>query len=176
MGLPVKTLLSKMETLLTCVVVLLSIIQCAQSGHIRSEGDENYENIIDTTAVMKVVQDTSGLGRVKRDSCDEEAANDCIQTATWTYMDLMFENVGENLVPKTVPEGEKPDYYERKTCNYILQAEKCFDHFKYCGIPTYQFNQIKDESKCKSNSEGSNSAVILRFLMIVMMAGFVSTA
>ena len=29
----------------------------------------------------------------------------------------------ENNQPKPVPAGEKPDYQERKTCNFLLETE-----------------------------------------------------
>merc|ERR1711936_424672 len=190
---PHTHLLTEMLKLLLCALVLLTILDCTQSGHIRDGRYDNYENLIDTTALIKSVQDTSGLVRVKRESCDQEGATNCITTATQTYMDPMFEIDGENAVVKTVPEGEKPDYYERKTCNFILEAEKCFDKLESCGIPADQFNQINDnsmkaakdaaakfpnwdENKCKSNSEENNSAGFnASIIMILVMAGFVST-
>merc|ERR1719228_307045 len=99
-------------------------------------------------------------------------------------MDLMWENDGEEIVAKAVPEGEKPDYHERKTCNFILEAEKCFDKLKNCDIPADQFKQIKEssmkkardsaakfgnweEAKCKSKSEENNSSVHNASLIII---------
>merc|ERR1711970_1068547 len=145
-------LLTEMLKLLLCTLVLLTILDCTQSGHIRDGRYDNYENMIDTTALVKSVQDTPGLVRVKREPCDQEGATACITTATQTYMDLMFEIDGENAVVKTVPEGEKPDYHERKTCNFILEAEKCFDKLKSCDIPADQFK--KQETQLQNLETG----------------------
>merc|ERR1711936_947979 len=163
-----RQLLGRMVTLLQSGVVILTLIQCTQAGY-SVDG-------VGTSAVMKLVQDMSGVVRVKRQACDQEGSATCIQIASQTYMDLMWENDGEEIVAKAVPEGEKPDYYERKSCNFILEAEKCFDKLKNCGIPADTFKQIKDksmkdmrdsaaqfenwdEAKCKSNSGGNSSAV-----------------
>ena len=37
-----------------------------------------------------------------------------------TYMDAIYD---ENHQVKPVPTGEKPDYFERKTCNFLLDTQ-----------------------------------------------------
>merc|ERR1711970_50278 len=118
----------------------------------------------------KISDDDSILTRVKRASCDPEGAMTCAKDATQTFIDAMFEN-GQ---PKTVPDGEKPDYQERKTCNFLLDTEKCFEKLESCGLPADQLKATKDaafkqardaakklpnwnDEKCQSASAGASS-------------------
>merc|ERR1719430_2412771 len=88
-------------------------------------------------------------------------------------MDAMFD---ENEMPKPVPAGEKPDYQERKTCNFLLETEKCWEKLESCGLPADQLQSMKDaafkqardaakklpnwvDEKCKEEGEGQNAGV-----------------
>jgi len=131
----------------------------------------------------KISEQESFLTRVKRASCDPEGAQKCALDTTKTYMDAMFEN-GQ---PKAVPAGEKPDYQERKTCNFLLDTEKCFAKLENCGLPAAKLKETKDaafkqardaakqlpnwnEEKCQS----SGATLATSFLMILVIAGFAS--
>jgi len=131
----------------------------------------------------KVSGQENFLTRVKRASCDPEGAQKCALDATKIYMDAMFEN-GQ---PKAVPSGEKPDYQERKTCNFLLDTEKCFEKLENCGLPAAQVKETKDaafkqardaakqlpnwdEKKCQS----SGATLATSFLLILVIAGFAS--
>merc|ERR1711936_1503160 len=89
----------------------------------------------------KISEQESFLTRVKRASCDPQGAEQCALEATQTYMGLIFD---ENNKPKPVPAGEKPDYQERKTCNFLLDTEKCFEKLESCGIPADHLKGLKD--------------------------------
>merc|ERR1712215_346163 len=91
----------------------------------------------------KLSEQESFLTRVKRASCDPEGAKTCAEEATKTYLSAMFD---ENQMPKAVPAGEKPDYQERKTCNFLLETEKCFEKLDNCGLPAAKLQEIKDKS------------------------------
>jgi len=123
------------------------------------------------------------MTRVKRASCDPQGAQQCAVDTTKTYMDAMFEN-GQ---PKTIPEGEKPDYQERKTCNFLLDTEKCFEKLESCALPEGNLKQLKekafkqardaaknlpnwDEEKCQS----SGATLTTSFLLILVIAGIAS--
>merc|ERR1719430_1273576 len=153
-----------MYTLTLCMICLVTM-QAVQGG--------------------KISEQESFLTRVKRASCDPQGAQQCAVDTTKTYMDAMFEN-GQ---PKTVPEGEKPDYQERKTCNFLLDTEKCFEKLESCGLPAGQLKDVKDtafkqardpaknlpnwdDKKCKS----SGTSLAASFLMLLVIAGFVSKA
>merc|ERR1712215_623898 len=131
----------------------------------------------------KLGEEESFLTRVKRARCDPEGAMRCAEDATQTYIDALFEN-GQ---PKTVPEGEKPDYQERKTCNFILDTEICFEKLESCGLPADQLKAQKDaalkqardtakqlpnwdEKKCISSGTSLASSLFL----VLVLAGFVS--
>merc|ERR1712215_103149 len=130
----------------------------------------------------KLSEEESFLTRVRRASCDPEGAMTCAKDATQTYLDAMFEN-GQ---PKTVPEGEKPDYQERKTCNFLLDTEKCFEKLENCGLPADQlkaqkdaaFKQARDaaqqlpnwdEKKCMS----SGTSLATSLFLVLVLAGLV---
>merc|ERR1712055_556345 len=89
----------------------------------------------------KISKLESFLTRVKRASCDPEGAQQFALEATQTYMGAMFD---ENEMPKPVPAGETPDYQERKTCNFLLETEKCFEKLESCGLPADQLKATKD--------------------------------
>merc|ERR1711936_617255 len=89
----------------------------------------------------KISEQESFLARVKRASCDPQGAEQCALEATQTYMGLIFD---ENNKPKPVPAGEKPNYQERKTCNFLLDTEKCFEKLESCGLPADQLKSMKD--------------------------------
>jgi len=89
----------------------------------------------------KISEQESFLARVKRASCDPAGAQDCVLTTLKTYMDAIYD---ENYKVKSVPAGEKPDYYERKTCNFILDTQKCYDKLENCGIPADLLKEKKD--------------------------------
>merc|ERR1711970_673409 len=133
----------------------------------------------------KISEQESFRTRVKRASCDPEGAQKCALDTTQTYMDAMFEN-GQ---PKAVPAGEKPDYQERKTCNFLLDTEKCFAKLENCNLPAAQVKAMKDtalkqardaaknlpnwdDKKCKS----SGTSLAASLLMLLVIAGFVSKA
>merc|ERR1711936_22960 len=156
------THLVKMSKLIL-VVLCLVIIQ-VQGGKIR--GEEGF------------------LTRVKRASCDPEGAQTCALEATQTYIDAL---VNENGEMKEVPAGEKPDYHERKTCNYLLETEKCFDKLENCGLPAAKLNEIKDnaykqardaakslpnwdDEKCQS----SGASLATSIIMVVLLSAFAS--
>merc|ERR1711936_458845 len=89
-----------------------------------------------------ISEEESFLTRVKRTSCDPEGAQKCALEATQSYMGAMFD---ENEMPKPVPAGEKPDYQERKTCNFLLETEKCFEKLESCDqIPADQLKAMKE--------------------------------
>merc|ERR1711936_1127112 len=93
----------------------------------------------------KIGEEETVLTRVKRESCDPEGAQQCATDATNIYMAAMFEN-GQK---KAVPTGEKPDYYERKMCNLLLDTEKCFEQLESCDsdkTPADQVKKLKDAS------------------------------
>merc|ERR1712002_216546 len=98
-------------------------------------------------------------------------------------MAAMFEN-GQ---PKPVLAGEKPDYQERKTCNFLLETEKCFEKLETCGIPAYQLKSMKDgafkqardaakqlpnwdDEKCQS----AGAYFATSFFLVLVLAGFAS--
>merc|ERR1712055_803744 len=96
--------------------------------------------IMQAVQAGKISEQETFLTRVKRASCDPEGAQQCATEAYNTYMSAMFEN-GQS---KPVPAGEKPDYQERKTCNFLLDTEKCFEKLESCGIPADQLKGLKD--------------------------------
>merc|ERR1711936_227460 len=89
----------------------------------------------------KISEQESFLTRVKRASCDPAGAQDCVLTTLKTYMDAIYD---ENYQVKSVPAGEKPDYYERKTCNFLLDTQKCYDKLENCGIPADLLKEKKE--------------------------------
>merc|ERR1711936_224759 len=89
----------------------------------------------------KISEQESFLTRVKRASCDPAGAQDCVLTTLKTYMDAIYD---ENNWVKPVPAGEKPDYYERKTCNFILDTQKCYEKLENCDIPADLLKARKD--------------------------------
>merc|ERR1712183_688084 len=89
----------------------------------------------------KISEQESFLTRVKRASCDPEGAQECVLTTMQTYMDAIYD---ENHQVKPVPAGEKPDYFERKTCNFLLDTQKCYDKLENCGVPADQLKEKKD--------------------------------
>merc|ERR1712215_248824 len=119
---------------------------------------------------MKMINTHSN--RIKRAACDTQGALDCIQRTADTYLNAIFDT---NYNPKPVPAGEKPDYQERKTCNFLLDSAKCFDFLEHCGLPAGQFEEIKenslsetrkharmllnwDDTKCQFGSDGEESS------------------
>merc|ERR1711936_1550928 len=140
--------------------------------------------------VMQVLQgrkisgEDSFLTRVKRASCDPEGAQSCALEATQTFMAAMFD---ENNQPKAVPAGEKPDYQERKTCNFLIDTEKCFEKLESCSLPAGNLKAMKDKAfkqardaakqlpnwddeKCQS--AGASFATSL--FLVLVLAGFAS--
>merc|ERR1712215_18955 len=132
----------------------------------------------------KLSEEESFLTRVKRASCDPDGAKTCAEEATKTYLSAMFD---ENQMPKAVPAGEKPDYQERKTCNFLLDTEKCFEKLEDCKIPGGQLQTMKeaafkqardaakklpnwDEAKCQSSS----ASLATSLLLVLVLAGFAS--
>merc|ERR1711970_1222391 len=89
----------------------------------------------------KISYEESFLTRVKRASCDPTGVEKCALKATETYIAALFE---ENGQPKELPAGEKPDYQERKTCNFLLDTEKCFEKLESCDLPADQLKSTKD--------------------------------
>merc|ERR1712183_536009 len=89
----------------------------------------------------KISEQESFLTRVKRESCDPDGAQECVLTTWQTYMDAIYD---ENHQVKPVPAGEKPDYFERKTCNFLLDTQKCYDMLENCGLPADQLKAKKD--------------------------------
>merc|ERR1712215_309835 len=122
MGSTGESRLVKMTKLVLCLLFLV-IIQVVKGGKISGEEERS-------------------ITRVKRSSCDPEGAQQCALGTTQTYLDALFEN-GQ---PKAVPAGEKPDYQERKTCNFLLETEKCFEKLDNCGLPAAKLQEIKDKS------------------------------
>merc|ERR1712215_341450 len=122
----------KMSKLLLCVLVLLPLIGGITGGQMREGRQEVFMKMINTHS-----------SRIKRAACDTQGALDCIQRTADTYLNAIFD---PNYNPKPVPAGEKPDYQERKTCNFLLDSAKCFDFLEHCGLDADEFNQIKETS------------------------------
>merc|ERR1712215_112265 len=154
-----------MSNLLLCVLVLLPII-----GSISGEEDLYRKMSQTPAAFMKLAAGARTSSRVKRAACDTQEALTCIQRTTDTYLTSMFDS---NSLPKPIPAGEKPDYQERKTCNFLLDSAKCFDFLEHCGLDADEFNQIKetslaetrkharmlpnwDDSKCQLEGQGAS--------------------
>merc|ERR1712183_1068693 len=131
----------------------------------------------------KISEQESFLTRVRRSSCDPEGAQQCALGTTQTYIDAMFEN-GQ---PKAIPAGEKPDYQERKTCNFLLETEKCFALLEGCGLSEDELKEKKDasfkkardaaktlpnwdEEKCQSSAASLGTSLFL----VLLLAGFAS--
>jgi len=146
-------------------MICLVIIQAVQGGRINEE--DRF------------------LTRVKRTTCDPQGAEQCALEAAQTYIDAMFEN-GQ---PKAIPAGEKPDYQERKTCNFLLETEKCFTNglLDGCGLSADKLKEIKDASLKKArdaaqalpswNEEKCQSSVAslgTSLFLVIFLAGFAS--
>merc|ERR1712183_879104 len=135
----------------------------------------------------KISEQESVLTRVKRASCDPKGAQNCALKATQTYMGAMFD---ENQMPKPVPAGEKPDYQERKTCNFLLQTEKCFEKLESCNLPSGQLQQMKDiafkqardaarklpnwqDEKCQYDTASSSVNLASSLFLTLIISGFI---
>merc|ERR1711936_1506722 len=124
------TLTTVIMSVLTLCMMCLVIMQGVQGG--------------------KISEQESFLTRVKRASCDPDRAQNCAVATMETFMGAIYD---ENHQVKPVPAGEKPDYFERKTCNFILDTQKCYDKLENCGIPTDQLKEKKDAAPKQSNPE-----------------------
>merc|ERR1711910_21244 len=132
----------------------------------------------------KISEEESFLTRVKRASCDPQGAQSCAVKATETYMGAMFD---ENYQPKPVPAGEKPDYQERKTCNFLMETEICFEKLESCSLSKGDLQTMKDKAfkqardaakelpnwddeKCQSAGASFATSIFL----VLVLAGFAS--
>jgi len=132
------------------------------------------------------VEEESFLTRVKRAACDPQGAESCAKDAINTYTNALFQSNGQ---PKSAPAGAKPDYQERKTCNFLLDTQKCFSKLDNCNLPAAQVKAMKDtalkqardaaknlpnwdDKKCKS----SGTSLAASFLMLLVITGFVFKA
>merc|ERR1711936_67753 len=149
----------------------------------------------------KISEQESFLTRVKRASCDPDRAQNCAVATMETFMGAIYD---ENHQVKPVPAGEKPDYFERKTCNFILDTQKCYDKLENCGIPADQLKEKKDaatkqardsankllnwdDEKCQSTDhkkeegegekeegKGAGASVATSLFLVLVLAGFAS--
>merc|ERR1712055_1047812 len=162
-----------MSKLLLCVLVLLPIIGSITGGLISDGRQELFMKMINTHST-----------RIKRAACDTQGALDCIQRTTDTYLNAIFD---PNYNPKPVPAGEKPDYQERKTCNFLMETEKCFQKLESCSLPAGDLRTMKDkafkqardaakqlpnwdDAKCQSAGASFATSIFL----VLVLAGFAS--
>merc|ERR1712105_362087 len=130
---PLKnTLLSavKMTKYTCCVLMFLTWMQ----GTLGERGEESF------------------MTRIKRAACDPQKAESCAKDAINTYTSALFQSNGQ---PESAPAGAKPDYQERKTCNFLLDTEKCFSKLETCDLPADQLKAMKDEAFKKAR-DGAN--------------------
>eukprot|EP00092_Neocalanus_flemingeri_P002518 GFUD01002694.1.p1 GENE.GFUD01002694.1~~GFUD01002694.1.p1 ORF type:complete len:196 (-),score=52.99 GFUD01002694.1:156-743(-) len=134
-----------------CLVVCLAIMKGTQGDYImRMEREENYMERMNAMELATLFQD-SPLFRVKRDQMSVDCVNNvdtllaetmkCVNEATQLYQSEIFEG-GE---VRDVPEGyTKPNYYARKTCNYLTTAfQDCFNIMGKC-LPEEKLTNQKD--------------------------------
>merc|ERR1719427_663202 len=92
----------------------------------------------------------SFMTRIKRAACDPQGAESCAKDAINTYTNALFQSNGQ---PKSAPAGAKPDYQERKTCNFLLDTEKCFSKLENCNLPAAQVKAITRSIKTEVAKE-----------------------
>merc|ERR1711915_772978 len=72
---------------------------------------------------------------------DVKNAEECTKNAAQQYMEEMFEDVPKGIAREIPKDYNKPDYYARKTCNYLTSVgELC-----YSCLPQHVIRGEKDK-------------------------------
>eukprot|EP00092_Neocalanus_flemingeri_P019726 GFUD01021363.1.p1 GENE.GFUD01021363.1~~GFUD01021363.1.p1 ORF type:complete len:201 (-),score=48.17 GFUD01021363.1:180-782(-) len=138
-------------TLVVCLAIMAGIWGETSMG---MEREENYSERMNSKVLTKFIEDVQFF-RMKRDitmssDCMEnidsmgDDTGKCIKESLQKWADLVFEDAEEGVLRDTSGET-KPDYYARKTCNFLTtNIQDCYGIMEKC-LPEGYLDEDKDD-------------------------------